>query len=203
MTNYSKQTLIDNIAELTGTIHTDLQILLVEYPIPEQFWVAPASMSGRYHPQLSLGVGGLVRHTLMVMWWVTRWARFVDATPLETQCAVVAAALHDTYKGGWADDWTTTVPEHPLIAAGQVEKLARNIDKLGLPDEAATTFRKVKCGIKTHMGVWSPDINVLDYETYNPEHIGSMNKIQKMVALADYSASQKTDEVVKALLSED
>jgi len=34
--------------------------------LPEYFFEVPASTTGKYHPEFSLGEGGLVRHTPMV-----------------------------------------------------------------------------------------------------------------------------------------
>jgi len=36
---------------------------------PDYFWTVPCSTSGKYHPQISLGEGGLVRHTKLAVWW--------------------------------------------------------------------------------------------------------------------------------------
>ena len=35
----------------------------------DYFFTVPASSSGKYHPQFSLGVGGLVRHTRCVAYF--------------------------------------------------------------------------------------------------------------------------------------
>ena len=56
------------IAEIEKIKRADLKEVALELvdEIPEYFWVVPASSSGKYHPEISLGDGGLVRHSIMV-----------------------------------------------------------------------------------------------------------------------------------------
>lgn len=196
--HYTKDIFLEHMMNLTGKLFSnDLFTLFRNFNIPNQFWSAPASMTGRYHPEIAQGEGGLVRHTLLTMSWVVRWGRFVNATEEELQCALMAAILHDTYKCGWSNDWTRcgTVPEHPIIAAGQVYKLSLDV----VDENTRSKYELIRSAIKWHMGIWSPNPEILDYDSYFPLELNDMNKVTKMVALADYSSSQKIEEMYSIL----
>ena len=40
--------------------------LVLQDLLPEYFWVMPASTTGKYHPEVELGEGGLLRHSKAV-----------------------------------------------------------------------------------------------------------------------------------------
>ena len=44
----------------------DFAITLLDN-LPEYIWSVPASSTGKYHPQYSLGLGGLMRHQIAVV----------------------------------------------------------------------------------------------------------------------------------------
>ncbi len=75
---------------------------------PDYFWTCPCSTTGKYHPQVSLGVGGLVRHTKLAVWWGLELIRALHDSPklksiaLHTlQNEVIATLLlHDMVKNG-------------------------------------------------------------------------------------------------------
>lgn len=185
---YSKKSFLEKYKDIFGEMDADLKKLYEEFPIPNQFWTASASSSGKYHPDISAGSGGLARHTVLAMYWVIRWANFMNASNEDIEVALVATMLHDTYKGGWAEKWTTTVPEHPLLASGQVKKICKNTE---CSTEARIKLLRVADAIRSHMGIWSPDPECLDYQVFKPIHLDDMTVPSKLLALADYSASQK------------
>ncbi|MCK4822844.1 hypothetical protein KA005_44185, partial [bacterium] len=75
---------------------------------PDYFWTCPCSTTGKYHPQVSLGVGGLVRHTKLAVWWgihlVTALCtspelKSIPITQLEDE-VTATLLLHDLIKNG-------------------------------------------------------------------------------------------------------
>ena len=70
---------------------------------PPEFWVHPASKTGKYHPHQSLGEGGLIRHTMRA---VTFFIRIRPKDPQGTfslteeeyWCGIAALILHDCQK---------------------------------------------------------------------------------------------------------
>ena len=140
--------------------------------VPEYFWIVPASSSGKYHPNFTLGENGLVRHTKMVIAVALelRQLNMFDTTGVIIDDIVVACLLHDTFKKGIKDcGHTSTV--HADIAAAQWEAYA--VDKLK-PIYREDIYR----GIKTHMGQWSAEKQPSD-------------DFEKLIHLADFIASRK------------
>ena len=66
--------------------------------VPDYFWTAPASSSGKYHPKWELGVGGLVRHTCLVASYFSRLIQAYELDPIWTDIGIAAAILHDCRK---------------------------------------------------------------------------------------------------------
>lgn len=162
--------------------------LVAELPIPDAFWTASASSTGKYHPTFSVGEGGLMHHTLLHMYWVQRWANFLGSKDSDRRIATVAAALHDTFKGGYDPVWTTTVPDHPFIAANEIRKCAAlKASNEGIKGE----WHKVAQAVWTHMGIFSADPMNPANKVFVPVTLDQMTEAGRLVALADYSAAQK------------
>lgn len=65
---------------------------------PLDFFLIPASSSGKYHQDYELGVGGLVRHTKAAMEVARTLFPLWDFTPGEEDLIMAALALHDLAK---------------------------------------------------------------------------------------------------------
>lgn len=172
--------------------------LLLHFPIPDHFWKATASTTGKYHPSFSVGEGGLMRHTMLNMYWVTRWANFFDASPSDLATAVCAAALHDTYKGGYTPDWTTTVPDHPFIAAHEIRKYA---DLEAGTDGMRDRWYEVADAVYTHMGRFTAEPRNPKNGVFDPIHLENMSVAGKMLALSDYAAAQKVYDELPGIIA--
>lgn len=138
----------------------------IKEEIPEYFYLIPASSSGKYHPPLSLGEGGLVRHTIFAthnLIDMVGLSYIKDKyTQLQIDEMIAAILLHDTLKGGRKDGVTTpssTHKQHELLP----------VERLRLPG--------VNKLIITHMGEWG---------TVCPQ-----DEREYLVHLADYLASKK------------
>ena len=183
-----KRLLIDECEVIKNERIKQFAIAAIEM-LPEYFFTASASASGKYHPQYTLGEGGLARHTLAAVKIALHLlaleqykGQFTDD---ECDCMIAALLLHDGWKQGNSEE-QQTVHGHPEICANWImsEKAFRNM----LYDE----HRKLvsKC-IATHMGEWT----VSDKSPVVLKKPSS--KAQKFVHMCDYLASRKDVEIVQ------
>ena len=170
--------------------------------LPDYFFTASASSSGKYHPQYALGDGGLVRHTKAavniynllsekgVIFDLISEYDYYDEQNLEEISDVIFASLilHDGLKAGWTTDLkpSNTVFNHPLLMGDYVVEVALEI---GYSD-MITIYRIANC-IKSHMGQWNT--NIYETETVLPK---PQTIEEKIVHLCDYLASRKSLEYV-------
>lgn len=166
--------------------------------VPEYFFLAPASSSGKYHPPFSQGEGGLVRHTKAAVAWYVELMRMTDKEPEDA--GIVACILHDSFKKGLeGQEGKHTVKNHAEIAADQFEimvndffyqlylpqnfGLSIDVELVpGLVKHVAGIVADIGGAIRYHMGRWTEPPIPKDYEP---------TELEKMVHLADYCASRK------------
>lgn len=130
---------------------------------PEYFFTAPASQSGRYHPEKMNGEGGLLRHTKACVSLGIHLVQVIDVVGREDK-VIAALILHDTCKFGVEDEMGDYCDNHGSLAAQRCKAL-------GLED------KEVLHSIERHMGQWGG--------------IGAEESWEKVVHLADYLASRK------------
>ena len=148
---------------------------------PAYFWTIGASSSGKFHPAMSQGEGGLVRHTKAVAWFceellrMSQWAYLTDE---RKDYARVACLLHDTAKYGKSEYDKEQYSHHGENASELVEQAWNEyFDKWENPD--------VRCpyeltqAIKSHMGQWTHD------KANRP-----FTPVDRLVHLSDYVASR-------------
>jgi len=153
----------------------------------DYFWTAPASSSGRYHPDLAQGPHGLIRHTKFGVYFANEFAnafnvRFYEFFKLEELRGMLISALilHDAMKS------PRNVPTHGAILGN---KILDELDKS--PKGEMSKFEMVKSyigyGIGSHMGKWSKEADLFF------DHGGheTLQLFQDLVHLADYCASRK------------
>lgn len=159
---------------------------------PEYFWIAPASTSGKYHPAISLGEGGIVRHTKLAVWWGVElmWASPQDWPNEEADEIIAALLLHDLKKNGEAlspsgrptMDNATAI--HGVYLGEQIEK------RLYPPGVDPTRQERVIIdAIETHMGKWTAE------GCRQPT-----SALERLVHMADYCASRRVDAEMKQLM---
>lgn len=163
----------------------DLRILAGEMikTIPEYWYHVGASSTGKYHPEYSLGEGGLMRHTVAVVrilnYLFESTNEFYDSRTRDI--LRIAGIMHDSRKSGDQDDYEInpyTRHEHPILAANVVRTFkgkGYNDDEI---EEIATT-------IETHMGKWTTS-KYSDVVLNEPK-----NRLQITLHQADYLASRK------------
>ena len=161
----------------------DFAIVLLDN-LPEYIWSVPASSTGKYHPQYSLGLGGLMRHQVAVVRFLNFFLELEQygggMTSRERDLMRVAALIHDGMKSGTQDDYNKskyTKFNHPILMAD----IIRSTDGL----EASERDFIAHC-IESHMGQWCSDKKT-GIELPKPK-----DEYQKLVHLADYLASRKT-----------
>jgi len=140
----------------------------------------PASTSGKYHPQFSLGEGGLVRHIKVacrILEEMFKNESFCNYDDHRKDLIRMALILHDGFKSGKTFS-NHTVTEHPLLMADFLED---NQENLLLKKEEVNFVARL---ISTHMGPWTKDREgneILPKPT---------TKDELLVHLCDYIASR-------------
>lgn len=130
---------------------------------PMDFFLQPASMSGKYHQPYELGVGGLVRHTVAAMEVAKTLFPLYDFTESWQDIITSALALHDLAKPS---------KTHPMEVKALLEPLR---------DQWYNEVCDVVFLIETHHGQW-------DYFGKMPRPETSA---QQFVHLCDYIASRR------------
>ena len=173
---------------------------------PDYFWTCPCSTSGKYHPQVSLGEGGLVRHTKLAIWWGLHLATALGNSP----------ELHDIPQDQLLDEITATLLLHDLIKNGKglgsngrpLESgvtgthgvaLAEKILDLDVTFDIVSRSRIIY-GISEHMGIWT--VGSLYKLSGTVEPNSTTKAFANLIHLADYCASRKVDEIYAVLQEE-
>ncbi len=148
---------------------------------PDYFWTVPASTSGKYHPKISLGDGGLVRHTKLAVWWGLELYRAMQDHSFGTDELTAALLLHDLTKqqGG---------------TGGHGVCLARTLRGRDGHMEGSS-IDLIVMGIESHMGIWTKP----EGKVPNWRRPGVSRNFCAMVHLADYCARRKIDTFIEGL----
>lgn len=151
--------------------------------IPDYFFEVPASSSGQFHSALECGFGGLVYHTRSVAkvanYLVNLKQYKSKLNPVEKDCVICAALLHDCLKHDWENKTGFSVHQHPVIAATFI----RSDERLGgiLSEE----FRVlIGDAVASHSGEFTTSKRS---KIVLPE---PQTLVQELVHLSDYIASR-------------
>lgn len=154
--------------------------------LPDYFFEIPASSTGKYHPEYSLGEGGLVRHTKAAAKIAFELYGTSTVTGIfnddEKDLMIFALILHDGLKSGKVKEQYTRF-DHPILMQQYIKE---NKDKLTLTEGEIDFLGNV---IASHMGEWNTD-KYSKVELPLPK-----NKYQKFVHMCDFLASRKCLEV--------
>ena len=153
--------------------------------LPNYIWEVGASSTGKYHPEYSLGEGGLMRHQIAVVRFLNYFFELeqynTKFTSREMDLMRVAGLVHDGRKSGEQTDYLRskfTKFDHPL----QMANVIRSYDGQYLTHDELEFC--AHC-IESHMGQWSTDRKS---SVVLPK---PMDEYQHFVHLADYLASRK------------
>ena len=184
-------------SELDSISNKNIRIVVTELMslAPKYFWSAPASTSGKYHPKISLGDGGLFRHVkaaFHVLLETMGNATIIEElffpkaiTPLELDAIKGAILLHDLCKEGLEDGGGHSVAEHPLLVRKLVAKLPKEMLENLSPDEKSA-LNVMILAIESHMGQWNTGYKSKEQILPRPK-----NNLQRFVHYCDYIASRK------------
>jgi hypothetical protein len=152
--------------------------------LPNYIWEVGASSTGKYHPQYSLGEGGLMRHQIAVVRFLNYFFELEQYKAFGSRkmdLMRVAGLVHDGRKSGEQADYEYskfTRFEHPIKMANVI----RSYDGQYLNHEEIEFI--AHC-IESHMGQWCSDRKS---STILPK---PLDVYQHFVHLADYLASRK------------
>lgn len=153
--------------------------------LPNYIWEVGASSTGKYHPQYSLGLGGLMRHQIAVVRFLNYFFELeqynTKFTSREMDLMRVAGLCHDGRKSGEQTDYERskfTKFDHPL----QMANVIRSYDGQYLNHDELEFI--AHC-IESHMGQWNTDRKSSTILTKPTD------EYQHFVHLADYLASRK------------
>lgn len=162
---------------------------------PDYFWTCPCSTSGKYHPKVSLGVGGLVRHVKLAVWWGEELLRTAEMFPelvdhnteyLHDE-VIAALLLHDLIKNGKGLNAQGFALDRGVTGTHGVD-LARKLKLAKKVVDTSESEKYIISGIAGHMGVWTTDQDYIPNDSFT-----------RLVHLADYCASRKVDAEMKRL----
>ena len=156
--------------------------LVLQDLLPSYFWTMPASTTGKYHPDVELGEGGLLRHSKAVTrigYELLKIEMFQNAyNELERDLILFSLMFHDGMKLG-LNGSKYTIFEHPIEMAKFIKA---NKDKLNLNEEEIELVCNM---ISSHSGQWNTN-PYSDIELPKPK-----SKMEKFVHMCDYLASRK------------
>ena len=149
--------------------------------LPEYFYHVPASSTGKYHPEFSLGEGGLVRHTkaaVRIALELFNNPALNNFTQREKDLIIFSLVVHDGLKSGLTKS-EYTLFEHPILISNFIKD---NKNELELSKKDIDFI--CSC-VETHMGPWTK--NYKGEEILTPPS----TKYQRFVHMCDYLASRK------------
>ena len=122
--------------------------------LPDYFYEIPASSTGKYHPDFSLGEGGLVRHVkvgMRILEEIFRDKSFGTYDDYTKDLMRMSLLLHDGFKSGIENSGHTCY-DHPILMSNFIFD---NKDKLLISEEDIKFVSRL---ISTHMGgPWGTD----------------------------------------------
>lgn len=171
---------------------------------PDYFWTCPCSTTGKYHPKVSLGVGGLIRHTKLAVWWGIELLRALGTSPelkdiATLQDEVIATLLlHDMIKNGKGLNAQGYPLDRGVTGTHGVTLAEKIADHPDLYLDNDDTFYRIIEGIGSHMGIWTT------VPACKPDDIPYPDRkaFAQLIHLADYCASRKVDEIYYKLETE-
>lgn len=162
---------------------------------PNYFWKIPASSGGHYHPKLSSGEGGLVRHTKLAV----RFAdSFMDCWPSVPHLAhdevIAATLLHDIFKRGEDENELVSFQSHKEAVGGHGvyawRHLQRELAKQKFINEES--FNHITIAIRDHMGKWTTGYRQDTDKIVARQQAGHVVCIT--THMADFAASRPLDQ---------
>ena len=144
--------------------------------VRDYFWTDGASSSGKYHPKMSQGVGGLVRHTKAVVMFAEELLRMSSYAYMREEYkdyVIAACIIHDTVKYGFNDEIDKS--EYANHAANAATSFA----EFCFHNTTHKPHYLLLQAVRSHMGQWSTDREDRPFTS-----------VDRCVHMADYMASR-------------
>ncbi len=164
--------------EINLIVNEELRMAVKSYmaeATPDYFWTDGASSSGKYHPQFSQGVGGLVRHTKAVVMFAEELLRMSSYAYMRDEYkdyVIAACIIHDSAKYGIGEFDKAEYKNHAKNAS--IAFLNYCTDFCGFEPH----FLLLNA-VESHMGQWSTD-----------KEDRPFTSVDRCVHMADYMASR-------------
>lgn len=151
---------------------------------PDYFWVIPASITMKYHPEWAKWDNGLVKHTVLAMYLGKELSQTYELSLTQTDIVLAALALHDTLKYGIDFDVRYSKMHQYLPREYYKEVIKKYKDDAIISPFSEGSYAEIFDAIERHMGslssgAWT-SVGGLKPET----------PVQQVVHLADYIASR-------------
>ena len=144
--------------------------------VRDYFWTDGASSSGKYHPKMSQGIGGLVRHTKAVVMFAEELLRMSSYAYMREEYkdyVIAACIIHDTVKYGFNDEIDKS--EYANHAANAATSFA----EFCFHNTTHEPHFLLLQAVRSHMGQWSTDREDRPFTS-----------VDRCVHMADYMASR-------------
>lgn len=157
-----------------------LFVIAVLNSLDDSFYKMPASTSGKYHHQDSLGEGGLIRHIQRAAYFgkllidSERW----DADNIKGDILLAAILLHDIGKKEKYAEYKEYY-DHPIVAAKMLDSF-----KGMVPEKV---FLLIRNCVLRHMGPFGP----------KSVSIENCNILEKYTYIADFYSSRKEVDITQ------
>ena len=166
---------------------------------PECIQVIPASSSGKYHPQYSLGEGGLVRHVkaavgiahCMIETDIFKnmifgvGADYYESIAYYKDAVYASLILHDCMKPDNSEKHSTKF-DHPVLAANLFKKIVKKYINQDNYEYMKEVVPMVHSAISSHMGQFNTAPYAKGITLPKPK-----SGIDQFVHMCDYLASRK------------
>ena len=144
--------------------------------VPDYFWTDGASSSGKFHPKMSQGVGGLVRHTKAVVMFAEELLRMSSYAYMKEEFkdfVIAACIIHDTVKYGFGEEIDKS--EY----ANHASNAAQSFAEFCFNNTNYEPHYLLLQAVRSHMGQWSTDREDRPFTS-----------VDRCVHMADYMASR-------------
>lgn len=142
--------------------------------VPDYFFTAQASSTGKYHPECTIKKGGLVIHVKRAVCLADRLCNGWGIEGEDRDVVLAATILHDIAKCENYQNYEQ-YENHPINAKNIFVKVE------GLADEI---FEKINSCVAHHMGLWTPESIKKPLKEYS--------LLELLVYTSDYYSAMKT-----------
>ncbi len=160
--------------------------------VPDYFWSAPSSMSGKHHSSFDSGEGGLVRHTKMCVLVAEEMLRLEGFVTLNPDVVIAALLMHDTKKNGEGGSHYRV--DHPRLAADAWLSFANSYRDEDMRRLREDIVWDIAYGIAWHSGQWTNPSTREEYPD-RKDHLA----VAKCTHLCDYIASRSFFDKIEEL----